>query len=257
MATGHPTRKSWWQSPGVLIFLVLGAVAATQILLKPKTPGQVPGIERGDIRLKREDLSSDCAGWKQVAFTPPEDADQLPDGQYWWVHQWMYTRDGQSAGVCFDQLGLNHWHELTHCYQGLGWTLIGRSVQKEESASHGQAWEYVVADFKRETGEYATLVFSTFYEDGTPADALRIGLDHDWNEKPDLTTGFMNRLTASDLELPKHERALQCQVFSVHTNESKADAVHELTQLHLVSRQTFRDKWLAAKGSSSQNQDRK
>ncbi len=115
---------------------------------------------------------------------------------------------------------LNHWHELTHCYQGLGWKLTKRDILQEDIQDSEHPWEFVVAEFEKVTGETAILVFSTFYEDGSPAEALRIGIDHDWDEKQDLLTTLKSRLTTSESDQSQHTRALQCQSFPLGSRQT-------------------------------------
>jgi hypothetical protein len=244
MVTGHPTRKSWWQSPGVLIFAVLGAVVATQTLLKPGHSIQRPGTERGDIRLAQESLPEFCAGWKRIGFTPPDEVDHLPEGQFWWVHQWLYSKDGRTAGVCFDQLGLNDWHELTVCYQALGWRLVDRSVQTARLREAAEDWKYVVATLENATGQQAILVFSLFYDDGSPVEPETAALSLFEATQPESTRPTMaERIFRNPQPRVVHTRSLQCQVFaevrSTHTDELK-----NIIELHIASRLSFRQTWL-------------
>jgi hypothetical protein len=183
-------------------------------------------------------------GWRQTKFSPPDEANKLPEGQFWWVHQWNYSTDVIQAVVTFDQLGLNHWHELTHCYQGLGWKLTDRTICQEESDGGAAPWEYVVARFSRNGGEIAILVFSTFYEDGSPTEALRIGIDKDWDKQADALTTLLNRISHSESDGAKHSRALQNQAFAVVTEATAKDAELRLIELHLASRTRFRAHWL-------------
>ena len=59
------------------------------------------------------------------------------------------------------------WHELTICYQAIGWTLVDRKVVGAGDAPENH-WPVVLATLEKPTLEKATLVFSMFGQDGTP-----------------------------------------------------------------------------------------
>lgn len=231
------------EKTGSLLVVIVLILCVVQFVTKSAPEEKTPGLSRGDLVLTREALPENIAAWQMVDFQPPLPPIQLPEGQYWWTHSWIYREKTASAVVSFDQLGLNHWHELTHCYQGLGWQLTRREVVVNSDSGAGESWEYVVAELSKLTGERALLIFSTFYEDGSPTEALRIGLDHDWNERPDLATVLLNRLHPASPQ-PSHTRALQCQVFGVLPESSSERFSENCTDLHLTSRIIFRQKWL-------------
>ena len=219
-------------------------VAVQYISTRQNSARQLPGTARGDMVLQQDDLPAKIHGWHQTAFEPAKSPEHLPEGQYWWVHLWEYAQPQAKAVVTFDQLGLSHWHELTDCYKGNGWILTERTIETEDNATLGSEWEYVIARFNKSTNEQAILVFSTFYEDGTGAKALQIGLDHDWEPELDFGQLLRNRILPAEGTDVGHTRALQCQVFAAFAGEATHDLQQSLIDLHLASRTSFRTDWL-------------
>ncbi len=73
---------------------------------RPSSVDRIPGPQRGDIVLVEDDLAATIDGWSRRTFQAAEDVEELPEGQWWWVHQWIYQNpQGASAIVGFDQLG--------------------------------------------------------------------------------------------------------------------------------------------------------
>ena len=227
----------------IILATCIAGIIACQMFAGRTATNQQPGEKRGDLVLQKNALPDTIGSWNCIGFEPAPEPNSLPTGQYWWVHIWHFVQGKEAALVTLDQLGLNHWHELTHCYQGNGWILTERTIDSERNGPESIPWEYVTAHFKKASGQEAVLVFSTFYEDGTPADALRIGIDHDWNKSTDFTDRLLGRVNHSNHEKP-HSRALQCQVFVPLSPYSSPEIIRAVTELHLVSRVCFRDAWL-------------
>ncbi len=205
-----------------------------------------PGPARGDLILTEEALPAELAGWARTRFIPAPPVDELPEGQYWWVHQWQYKRDSETAIASFDQLGESQWHELTWCYRNLDWLIEDRTLFVEpESAA-----PYAVVRLRKGSGEHALLVFSVFFEDGS------------WAAPPDVNVALMNRGNLEDPSLLNkmqmkldplivfgdqnagHTRALQCQCFVAGSRRFSQTAIDAVVKLHLESRQKLRQRWL-------------
>jgi hypothetical protein len=207
---------------------------------------QKPGVTRGDLVLEEDSLPSQLAGWRRMRFVAAPHPEELPEGQYWWVHRWDYARENFTAIVSFDQLGENQWHELTYCYRNQDWSIEDRTlfVESEKSAA------YAVARLRRGSDEYAILVFSVFFEDGS------------WAAPPDVNLPLMNRANLRDPSLSDkvqmkfdplivfpdqnsgHTRALQCQCLVVGSTSFTQPAIDATVRLHLESRQRLRQHWL-------------
>lgn len=199
-----------------------------------------PGPTRGDLVLVEDDLPSKIAGWKRTGFTPAPLPEELPKGQYWWVHQWRYATDKTSADddltkwhdglrrdssvetterqsdeqnviyrtpndktaaiVSFDQLGGDQWHELTYCYRILDWTIHNRT--EYEDADGGA---YIVAELRKEPNEVALLVFSVFFEDGTWATPPTVNLNNlnQWNQATGVLDKATERIAPPQFQAPR------------------------------------------------------
>lgn len=236
------------RSPGVGLWLA-GAVIAMivlQVFSSRVTPeSRIPGAARGDMVLTQDALPETIGNWKQVSFEPAPPPEQLPKGQYWWVHQWQYADDKNSAIVSCDQLGEDEWHELTYCYRNLEWTIHDRTEYPGNDSDGGP---YVVAELRRASGETAMLVFSVFFEDGTWAAPPTVNLTH-VNEKhtPEFFEKVLQRtlpIVTSGAPTSDHARAIQCQVLVSNFHAEIKSELDSAIQLHLASRKYFQSKWL-------------
>ncbi len=211
-----------------------------------------PGPSRGDMVLTQDAVPRTIGDWKQVSFTPAPPPEELPAGQYWWVHQWQYQKDGTTALVSFDQLGEDQWHELTYCYRNLDWTIRSRTEYEDRDGG-----SYIVAELRKDSGEVALLVFSVFFEDGTWATPPAVDLAR-LNRK--RATGVLenamqrigpDKLASADFASTSrgHNRAIQCQVLVTSSDSDVRAELDSAIQLHLESRQRFRSLWLDDKPS--------
>ena len=235
-----------------LLFIVAGFVAIQILNRKPESLS--PGPQRGDLVLEKQVLPDEIVGWKVQSFQPALPPEQLPDGQFWWTHAWNYSRGKLNALVAFDQADWTSWHELTICYQAIGWKLVDRKViVLSKNAA------VVVALLKRLPQEKATLVFSLFSQDGSLIRPPQIGVSSAEEEDENLSfTSLLNGRLTYDLpegaeqlsEAETFERILQCQVFASHPEPLSEDEVHHLIELHLETLRHFRDAWLKRQASN-------
>ncbi|MBL8813845.1 MAG: exosortase U [Planctomycetaceae bacterium] len=224
-----------------LILLCLGAsLILTRYLTRKPTQLKIPGPARGDLVLVAGDLPESLGAWKQIRFEPAGEPTQLPDGQFWWSHVWQYSDGNLGGSVAFDQAGFEHWHDLTICYEALGWTVVQRRIVRPENDTTN--WPCVLVSFHRNHTEFATLVFSLFFDDGDPVDAAA------YVEASSLTTTFEKTVTSRiDARRPRSSRvssARQCQVFVSHSESLKPETEMNVIDLHLRSREIFRSRWL-------------
>lgn len=237
------------QSPrtGIWLLLIVAGFVVIQIFNTRPEP-EPPGPRRGDLVLKQNVLADEIFGWHFRRFEPALPPEQLPDGQFWWTHSWKYRRNQLDALVAFDQANWKSWHELTMCYQAIGWTLVDRQV-----VSISDAVTVVQASFEKLTHEKATLVFSLFAQDGSLIQPPDIGLPVVPVEEadPSLTSLLIGRLTWKIPEDARHssstatfERILQCQVFAQHSESLSDEEVSGLIELHLETLGCFRSAWL-------------
>jgi hypothetical protein len=238
-----------------IIAVVAGLMIARDVSNRLSARSSVqPGSSRGDLQLVAESLPQTISDWTRISFTPPENPDTLPSGQYWWVHSWKFQQRDANALVTMDQLGLDHWHELTHCYEGQGWEIEDRRIVESVHEGSTTPWDYVVARMKKPPGEYGLVVFSTFFEDGSPAEALKMGPDHSWEPPEQFRLRVQDRFQIP-VPAADHTRALQCQVLCQSTAPFSEDTVAGIIELHKQTRQQFRLAWLKYRNQSSETQE--
>ncbi len=155
-----------------------------------------------------------------------------------------YQSEQAQALITLDQLGEEGWHELTYCYRNQGQQILDRTL-RIPSANEGPVIE---ATMKNSQGQKTLLLFSVFFEDGTwgvPPDVDLEQLNRDQHKDQTLTGRLTERVAptitfASSSE--KHERALQCQLL-LQCDDPEQHR-EDVMQLHLQTREAFRQKWL-------------
>jgi hypothetical protein len=232
-------RASLW------LIAAIFSVAVIQNLGRTPEARKKPGPSRGDVTLHREVLPEVLEGWELVKFSPAMDPDVVPQGIYWWVHQWVYRNGSQSVVVACDQLGESDWHELTYCYRNQNRIVVERTVQVDPADGS----PFVTAQLKSEDGSLAALAFSVFYEDGEWTHPPAVNLDS-LNQKPiqDTFAGRyherLQQIVIPDSRNTQHDRAIQCQVLIECTEQTVQETMQAAMQLHLESRRRFRSEWL-------------
>ena len=241
-------RLGWW----IAIFVL--AMVLTQFLssrMKPEK--QRPGTERNDLVLNKDHLPQDMHGWKQSSFEAAKPAEQLTEGQFWWTHSWIYAKPPLTAYVALDQADWTSWHELTICYQAIGWTLVDRRLVDpgdpgEEPDNH---WPTVVARLEKSTLEKATLIFSMFGQDGTPlvSPVFNIAPEKVTTTEKTIIENFADRLNYRPANqnlksgTTSYDRVIQCQVLIRHTQDLPEATLADLIDLHQQTRGLFRAAW--------------
>jgi exosortase len=74
-------------------------------------------------------------------------------------HEWHYRSGTTSATVAVD-FPFRGWHELTHCYQSLGWSLKDRVVRTGKAPGGAEPGAWVEVLLERLPGRRATLIFA-------------------------------------------------------------------------------------------------
>jgi hypothetical protein len=228
--------------------VTLASLFVVQMLTKPKPEQRIPGPARGDLVLEKDALPDVIGAWRCTQFQAALPPEQLPEGQFWWTHSWMYSSSEFTAYVAFDQADWDGWHELTTCYQAAGWTLSERSIVETNMVQ----WPVVVAVLQKMTGEKATLVFSLFDQDGSLVPSPYFGIPPkkiNPSERP-LAEGLVDRLKEhsqknSSFVRPKtYTKIMQCQCLLQHSGDLAIHDLEELIALHLETCASFRAAWL-------------
>ena len=245
--TGHvkipetPTPETQPKPPrlGLWLLTVLVGMGMLQMLNARNTAQRPPGPVRGDIAFTQDALAPRIGHWEVTQFQvlSPE---ELPEGQFWWTHSWNYTNGAFNSTVTFDQADFAHWHDLTVCYRGLGWTLAAKSVL--DSTPDTDPWPCVVARLNKTGTDSALLVFSLFFDDGDPVDP------RDY-ETPETSGNGLWRQFESRFKSGRRKSTVgsvrQCQVLVPYSGTLDSETEASIIDLHLQTRDAFRKQWLA------------
>ena len=238
---------------------VVGGLIFLQVMTRRNETRPSPGPARGDLTLVKGVLPDVIDGWQCINFQPGLSPEQLPDGQFWWTHSWQYQFNSMTAIVAFDQADWRSWHELTVCYQAIGWQLVNRQRIKATSGSDVEPTstrlDQVIAVLEKPPLQKATLLFSLFDQEGKIIPPPEIGMPGTQTEQAPkgISQTLMDRFT---YELPvgamesagqTYDRILQCQVFVQHEDPLREEQIQQLSQLHLATREIFRQAWLTSR----------
>ena len=227
------TRVGYW-----LLAVVAGTVF-TQALSKQAEDNLPPGPARGDLSLSRDSLPQQIGEWSNTAFAV-QSPEQLPQGQFWWTHRWNYANGALNGTVTLDQANFKHWHDLTVCYQSLGWTVTDRHVADGHNPTEN--WPCIVAHMRKSETQSAMLVFSLFFDDGDPVNAR----DYETaaTTRRDLGQLLESRFGNKPGRTSSVASVRQCQVLVPYEGVLDTDAKSGIIALHLQTREIFRDKWI-------------
>lgn len=155
---------------------------------------------------------------------------------------WRYRGPNTIATVSLDQ-PFPGWHELTTCYKNSGWELVKRSRKNPEKTgdSADSPWPYVVAEFKRETGERAFLVFALFNSAGNSVDPPA-----SWNRMVYFISGIKNRLSNRIRASLFDNSTYQVQALVTSYGDGLPDRVEDEIETNFLEiRSILRDQFLS------------
>lgn len=221
-----------------LLAVILGTVF-TQVISRQSEENKPPGPERGDLALSRDSLPQQIDEWINTGFEV-QSPEQLPQGQFWWTHRWNYANGFLNSMVTLDQANFEHWHDLTVCYQALGWIVTDKRVA--DGNSQTEDWPCIVAQMKKNPTESAVLVFSLFFDDGDPVDAR--AYETTATTRRDLGEIFKARLADRPRRTSRVAGVRQCQVVVPYEGSLDRESESRIISLHLQTREIFRDKWV-------------
>lgn len=218
------------------MLVVVALLCVVQVLTKTASEQRIPGPARGDLALERDALPEVIGQLRCTQFQAALPPERLPQGQFWWSHSWSYSSSALTTYVAFDQADWDGWHELTVCYRAAGWQMTNRRIVPTASDVPG-TWNVVLAEFERDSGDRALLAFSLFNQDGQPIESP----DSDFKDtETTIFERFQGRVNPGEF----HERVLQTQVFAQHQGDLSEESVQEIIDLHLRTRDRFREVWL-------------
>ena len=166
--------------------------------------------------------------------------------------QWKFKGSNFSALISLDQ-PFPGWHELTSCYRNTGWELVSRKrigdpLEADTDDSGAARWPYVVAEFKRETGERAFLVFALFNSVGEP-----VIPPAEWSRMSAwVYQGIQNRVSNRVRASLFDKSTYQVQAFVTSYGNGLEDAAEQEIETHFLKiREILREKFLAKTGNAA------
>ena len=162
--------------------------------------------------------------------------------------RWKYKGTQFATTISLDQ-PFPGWHELTTCYRNSGWELVDR-VRKDSTdtgvdATASQQWPYIVAEFKRETGERGFLVFAMFNSVGEPVNPPAT-----WNRMVHFFSGVGNRMSSRVRASLFDNSTYQIQAFTSSYGNGLEQASKKEIETHFLKiREILKEKFVAKTGS--------
>ena len=203
-------------------------------------------------KMDRGDLPEQIGGWQMLEgdkgynSIPRESGNDL--GTY--SDQWIYASPNRfPISISLDQT-FPGWHELTICYQNQDWELKSRTKKTATMiGDDSKSWSYIEAEFEKDTGEQAFLVFSLFDAFGDGYDAPGT-----WDTLTYLSSRVKNRLSHRIRAQLFRGETYQTQAFVESFRELSDAEKTEVRENYLQLRDKLRLKFLerseAGKGSS-------
>jgi exosortase/archaeosortase family protein len=178
----HPSPLPWGEGIArrfvlgavpLVVFAVLGGAQYAVPKSGPAWTAAMPHNVDRALAMDTDVLPKEIQGAERISFTQQErDRDDV-FGNYSRVYTYRDDR-GNTYIVSCDFPLESGGHELTVCYQGIGWSMLRRELggSQEVTKESPTGWGYAEADFVKPDGSNAFLVFCSFDEHGvrnTPA----------------------------------------------------------------------------------------
>lgn len=232
-------RQTWLSSRAV--GAAFGAVGVMQVfwLWPPLSVAfSISPIVARMEGLREGDLPARSGPFERVEFKTVTRENSDAFGQF--SKEWRYRAGGKTVVVSVDY-PFRGWHELSSCYQGIGWTLAGRADLP--GGGEGGAGPYVEAALRQAPSRYATVLFGMDDLNGTPLGSrpTRNMFDFIANRLNVLGDGGQ-AVRGSGSRYGTMPPAYQVQVL-VETNEPLSDdAMQQLREMFDQARETFRER---------------
>ena len=171
---------------------------------------------------------------------------------------WEYTTNSQlNLKVSMDQ-SFPGWHELTRCYQNVGYILEKRrAVTPKEENDDGEIWQFVEADFSHKTnGESAFLIFCFTDGSGVPYVAP-VSWGGFWGSFRAFFERVKNRLAHQYRKRIFRGEAYQMQVFvrNQYGRKLTEEEKEEVRVQFMLIREQLREKLMAKSRGEDTSED--
>jgi exosortase len=217
---------------GVVPLMAFAVVASLQLvvplLFQKQVAHPTQSLKRA-LALSELALPKKCATVDQVNYERHKrDRDDM-FGNFSRTYEYRDDHETQYLVSCDFPLEPDG-HELTVCYQGIGWTMERRELREAKSAAgSAQPWGFAEAEFSRAEGERAFLVFCSFDEYGGCITPQSLTL---WND--------IRRTLVKQIYQTRSERTFQVQVWTTGVGEIDEEQKQTARELLLEARERFR-----------------
>ena len=166
--------------------------------------------------------------------------------------KWKFKGRSYTAQVSLDQ-PFPGWHELTSCYRNTGWEIVSRKrigdpLEADTDDTGTAEWPYVVAEFKRETGERGFLTFALFNSVGEP-----VIPPAKWNRMSAWVYSGVKRWVSNRVRASLFDNSTyQVQAFVSSYGNGLEDEVEQEVEAHFLKvRELLREKFLTKVGKAA------
>ena len=226
-------------SVGTLMLLCVVGLCGLNLVKHwfPATSNTLPlGPTAGDLQLIESSLADEYGAWLKQEFNNAPAPETMENPPRSWSQAWQFRNGVTVATVSFDQANsYNGWHELSECYSAQGWTLESREIFDESGD-----WPFVVSRFSKSPSLHNVIVFSLFFNDGTPVEPPDFTINQAVNRDMSLVEKLGYRATRSG----RTDRSRQCQVLVTQTQPISEDQEKQAVELHLATRASVLEQWL-------------
>ena len=194
------------------------------------------------------DLPPEIDGWPLAEDEPYVSTDR-ESGSDLGLHSdtWNYIAPRQFRMVVSLDQTFPGWHELTACYVNGGWTLSNRKrIVVPGTEGTEDEWAYVQAEFTKNTGEKAFLVFSLFDAFGEPYEPPK-----KWGTIEYFVSGIRNRMSHRIRAQLFRGETFQSQAFVNSFSEFSEEQKKAITDRYLKLREQMRKKFIERRAIST------
>ena len=198
------------------------------------------------VDFEQDDIPEFIGGtWKRVGYETEDRARGSDFGTR--SDMWQFQAPRSRPVASLDQT-FPGWHELTRCYQGLGWNLLERTHHTPEAKEGEEPWAYIIATFEKDTGEKGYLLFSHFDAFGQP-----VAAPEQWGTINSFFVRARNRLSrrirANLFDGETYQTQVFLQSYNGFDDEVKEEAKQRYLEIRDVMRQRFKEKRAAEDAS--------
>jgi len=153
------SRLSWLET--VSLAVVFAALGIAQFAMA----GVLGKVEDREVEVKQiaetsaSTLPTEIAGWKQADFQDLTRNPDDPNGEF--SRLWYFEKGDDQLIVSIDGPFVG-WHNLTGCFEGQGWKVVGSEIRKQSGPADQLIRDYVQMQVDKGLGQHATVLYAVF-----------------------------------------------------------------------------------------------